>query len=136
MEESFGTCGAADHATLPRPVGEAVAARLDRAARLFRTLGDGPRLRLLTILAGGERCVTELALLEGEHLSTMSQRLRLLRSENLVAHRRRGKHVLYTLADGHVAAIVAAALTHAGEPAAPQPGTPIGSDRQAEGELR
>src|SRR5205807_9050352 len=84
--------------------------RVARAARLFRALGDGPHLRLLTMLGAGERCVGELVTEMGDKFSTVSQRLRVLRTEGLVAHRRAGLHVYYSLADRHVAALVAHAL--------------------------
>jgi ArsR family transcriptional regulator len=88
---------------------------LERASRLFRAIGDGPRLRLLAQLAQGEMCVTEMAVSEGETLSTISQRLRVLRSENLVIRKRRGKHINYALADQHVMDLVFNALAHATE---------------------
>ena len=88
---------------------------LERAARLFRALGDVPRLRLLAILAQAEVCVSELAEGEGDQMSTISQRLRVLRSENLLSRRREGKHVLYTLADQHIVDLVFNALAHASE---------------------
>ena len=97
----------------PPPAADPVA--LDRAARLFRAMGDAPRLRLLHLLLAGERCVTELVDALGEKFPTVSQRLRVLRTEGLVARRRAGLHVFYTLADGHVADLVANALAHAGE---------------------
>lgn len=85
------------------------------AARLFRAVGDVPRLRLLALLAQGEACVTELAESEKESLSTISQRLRVLRGENLIARRREGKHILYSLADQHIFDLVFNALAHASE---------------------
>jgi len=60
-------------------------------------------------------CVTELAEAEGESLSTISQRLRVLRAESLVVRRRRGKHINYALADQHVMDMVFNALAHATE---------------------
>jgi DNA-binding transcriptional ArsR family regulator len=78
-------------------------------------IGDVPRLRLLALLAQGEACVTELAESEGESISTISQRLRVLRGENLVLRKRRGKHINYVLADQHVMDLVFNALAHASE---------------------
>ena len=63
-----------------------------------------------------EWCVTELAEALGESLSTVSQRLRVLRSEGLVSRRRKGKHVYYALADDHVVDLLRAAIEHAAEP--------------------
>jgi ArsR family transcriptional regulator len=88
---------------------------IERAAALFRALGDSARLSLLERLASGEYCVTELAEATGEGLSTISQRLRTLRSERLLRRRRVGKHVYYSLADAHVAALIHAAVAHASE---------------------
>jgi hypothetical protein len=39
-----------------------------------------------------------LAEVEGDELSTISQRLRVLRAENVAVRRRRGKHINYALA--------------------------------------
>lgn len=86
-----------------------------RAAALFRVAGDVERLRLLAQLAHGEWCVTELADATGASLSTVSQRLRVLRDDDLVATRRQGKHVYYALADQHVAHMIDNVLAHAGE---------------------
>lgn len=86
-----------------------------RAAALFRAAGDLPRLRLLDSLGRGEQCVTELAEASGTKLSTLSQQLRVLRSEHLVKQRREGKHVFYSLADDHIRELIAAALDHASE---------------------
>lgn len=88
---------------------------LERASRLFRALGDESRLRIVAALSQGEACVTELAEASGESLSTVSQRLRVLRAENIVVRRRAGKHINYALADAHVTEMVFNALAHAGE---------------------
>jgi ArsR family transcriptional regulator len=88
----------------------------ERAAAIFRAAGDVARLRLLARLASGEWCVSELAEAADSGLSTVSQQLRLLRSEKLVVRRRVGKHIFYRLADAHVLALVQSALSHASEP--------------------
>lgn len=96
-----------------RPVPDPEA--LERASRFFRAMGDTPRLRILHYLAAGECCVTELVEDLHEKFSTISQRLRILRTENLISRRRVGLHVYYALADRHVAELLANALAHAGE---------------------
>ncbi|MFO0677751.1 MAG: metalloregulator ArsR/SmtB family transcription factor [Polyangiaceae bacterium] len=95
---------------------KATAESLGRAAALFQALGDAERLRLLELLTAGEACVSELVAATNAGFSTVSQRLRILRSEGLVAQRRVGKHVYYRLEDAHVAELVANALAHADEP--------------------
>jgi DNA-binding transcriptional ArsR family regulator len=92
----------------------------ERAAGFFRAAGDIARLKLLTRLADGEWCVTELAQAAHVTLPTVSQQLRLLRAEGLVKRRRVAKHVYYALADAHIRDLLRSALDHAAEdPLAP-----------------
>lgn len=86
---------------------------------MFRALGDVQRLRLLELLRQREWCVTELVEALGEKFSTVSQRLRLLRTEGLVVRRREGTHLFYALADRHIADLIDNALAHADELSAP-----------------
>lgn len=88
---------------------------VERAVRLFKALGDEARLRTLQMLVGREACVSEIAEATSERVSTVSHRLRLLRSEGLVARRREGRHIFYSLADQHVIDLVRNALDHASE---------------------
>lgn len=90
-------------------------AALARAAQLFAALGDPPRLRLLALLAQGPSCVSDLAADEKEGMSTISQRLKVLRSASLIRRQRQGKHVVYSLSDQHVVDLVFNALAHASE---------------------
>jgi prepilin-type processing-associated H-X9-DG protein len=87
----------------------------ERAAAIFRALGDTSRLHMLAMLAEGDMCVTEIADRLGDSLSAVSQRLKLLRSERIVKQRREGKHIYYSFADGHVAEMISNALAHAEE---------------------
>ena len=100
----------------------------ERAAALFRAAGDVSRLKILARLAAGEWCVTELAEAADVGMSTVSQQLRLLRSERLVRRHRDGKHMVYRLADGHIRRLVRVALRHADHAGAtPAPGRPTAS---------
>ena len=105
------SCPPGEHRPLVRPRPSKL--ELARAAGIFRALGDGERLGLLAQLQSGAACVSELAATFGAEISTVSQRLRVLRSEGLVRRTRRGKHIDYSLADEHVALLVANALAHA-----------------------
>jgi DNA-binding transcriptional ArsR family regulator len=116
-------CEPDEHARRRPHRGRPTERSLERAAGMFRALGDPNRLRLMEQMLDGEVCVTELAAAGNAGLSTVSQQLRVLRSEGLVARRRAGKHVFYSLADEHVADLVANALAHAAEPPAHGPGT-------------
>lgn len=90
-------------------------ARIERAAALFRAMGDPGRLSMLLLLRGGEVCVSELAGVTGEALNTVSQRLGLLEKDALVRKRREGRHVYYALADDHVRCIIEDGLDHGSE---------------------
>jgi DNA-binding transcriptional ArsR family regulator len=86
---------------------------LEHASAMFRALGDPARLRLLARLVDGEVCVTELADLEQEKLTTVSARLKTLHAVRLVTRRRQAKHIFYALADAHVLDLVRSAMDHA-----------------------
>lgn len=87
---------------------------IERAVRLFKALGDEARLRTLEMLMRREACVSEVAEASGEQVSTVSHRLRVLRSEGLVERRRDGRHIYYSLADAHVIELIRNALDHVG----------------------
>jgi ArsR family transcriptional regulator, lead/cadmium/zinc/bismuth-responsive transcriptional repressor len=86
-----------------------------RAAALFRALGDPARMQVLSLLASREMCVSEIAAALGDSLPAVSQRLKLLRSERVVTQRRAGKHIYYALADRHVTELIANGLAHSDE---------------------
>jgi ArsR family transcriptional regulator, lead/cadmium/zinc/bismuth-responsive transcriptional repressor len=90
-------------------------AELEQASAMFQALGDSARLRLLARLASGEICVSELAELEGEKLTTVSARLKTLHDVRLVKRRREAKHIYYSLSDTHVLRLVESAVEHAAE---------------------
>ena len=92
---------------LPEPVARDV-------ATLFALLGDPTRVRLLHALAVGEAArVSDLAKVVERDPSTISHQLRLLRDYQLVTGERRGRVVLYRLADSHVLTLFQQALAHA-----------------------
>jgi ArsR family transcriptional regulator, lead/cadmium/zinc/bismuth-responsive transcriptional repressor len=88
---------------------------LESASAMFRALGDSSRLRLLARLAHAEICVSELAELESEKMSTVSARLKTLHAVRLVKRRREAKHIFYALSDAHVLQLVRSAIEHAAE---------------------
>jgi ArsR family transcriptional regulator len=112
MEEGLEpTCGIDEHSA--GKLANVDWASVERAAAIFRSMGDPGRLQVLALLSAGEQCVSDLAQASGNSLPAVSQRLKLLRAERLVAARRDGKHVRYRLLDRHVADLVANALEHA-----------------------
>lgn len=77
-------------------------------ARRFSLLADPGRLSLLVcIRAAGPISVTDLAVAAGMNDTTVSQALRLLRAAGVVAARRDGRIIRYTLADEEVGSLLA-----------------------------
>jgi DNA-binding transcriptional ArsR family regulator len=106
-------CSHLEHAN--RPISLPLQRDIDRAAALFRAMGEPSRLRLLALLDLGESCVGDIAESLADKLSTVSQRLKVLRAEGLLNRRRDGKHLFYSLADNHVSSLLRNALAHASE---------------------
>jgi DNA-binding transcriptional ArsR family regulator len=96
-------------AALPHLLAEEGAARL---AETFKALSDPTRLRIVSLLAGAELCVYDLAAVLGMGQSAVSHQLRTLRDLRLVRWRRDGRQVFYTLDDEHVADLFRRGLEH------------------------
>jgi DNA-binding transcriptional ArsR family regulator len=89
--------------------------QLEAAASMFDALSDIARLKMLVLLARRELSVSEIAAAGGEKMSTVSARLQILRAARVIARRRKGKKVIYSIADEHVLTLVENAVAHAGE---------------------
>ncbi len=76
------------------------------AADFLKALAHESRLAILCILSQGERSVGELEVELELRQSTVSQQLARLRLEGLVATRRDGKSIYYSLADDDVQTIL------------------------------
>ena len=86
------------------------------AARVFETLVDPTRIRLLqALMLTPELCVCDLAFLVDRSLSATSRQLRHLHDRDVVARRKVGRVVYYRLADDHIRHVLGDALTHASE---------------------
>ena len=81
-------------------------------AELFKMFGDSTRIKILSLLFEGEKCVQEITEASGSSQSAVSHQLRLLKQARLVRSRRNGKQVCYTLADDHVKTILGMAKEH------------------------
>ena len=81
-------------------------------AELFKTFGDGTRIRILYVLLEAEVCVCDLATLLGMTQSAVSHQLRILEQARLITARRDGKPVFYSLADDHVATLLKQGMEH------------------------
>ena len=69
----------------------------DQACRMMKTLANRDRLMLLCQLSQGEKRVGELEEITRIQQPTLSQQLAVLREEDVVATRRDGKHIYYSI---------------------------------------
>ena len=82
--------------------------------RLFSSLADPTRLRIIHALANNDRLnVTELSNDTGLSVSAISHQLRLLRDRFLLNAEREGRAVYYSLADDHVRTLFCIGVEHA-----------------------
>ena len=68
-------------------------------ADFFKTLAHPARIRVLELLADGERSVSELIPEVGLEASHLSQQLGILRRANVLQSRKEGSTVLYSVTD-------------------------------------
>lgn len=66
-------------------------------------------------LRESQRCVHELVDALDVPQPLVSQHLRILKAAGVVAGERSGREVMYRLVDDHLAEIIVAAISHAGE---------------------
>ncbi len=76
---------------------------MKQTARLFKSLADETRLRILALLTGGELCVCDLMAALALPQSTVSRHLATLRHAGLVEDRRLGVWMYYRLTTGKAA---------------------------------
>jgi len=67
-------------------------------AEFFKTLGHPARIRILELLAEGDRSVGELMPKLGLESSHLSQQLAVLRRTGMVVARKQGNNVIYSIA--------------------------------------
>ncbi len=85
---------------------DVLAARASEAAETLKLLANEQRLRLLCRLSAGEASVGALVELCGLSQSSVSQHLARLREGRMVATRRDGTTIYYSLADEGVHALI------------------------------
>src|SRR5689334_8337845 len=103
----------ADAQPIARPDGAVGMAPYLAAGELLRALTAPVRIAVIHLLAEAPRCVHELVEALDLPQPLVSQHLRVLRGASLVETERRGREVVYRLADKHVAHFVRDAVRHA-----------------------
>ncbi|WP_346925210.1 metalloregulator ArsR/SmtB family transcription factor [uncultured Arthrobacter sp.] len=86
---------------------------LETAAGTLRMLAEPTRLHLLWQLADGPKTVSELTAAAGVPRTVASQHLAKLRLSGLVDTRKDGRHVIYSLHDGHLVRLIRETINHA-----------------------
>jgi DNA-binding transcriptional ArsR family regulator len=77
----------------------ALTKKLERQTRLLQLAGDAARIRILQLLAKKPRAnVTEIAKEIGMNLPCVSHHLQLLKDNKMVATKRSGNNIYYSLA--------------------------------------
>ena len=86
---------------------------LETAAGTLRMLAEPTRLHLLWQLAQGPKTVTELTAAAQAPRTVVSQHLAKLRLSGIVDTRKDGRHVIYSLHDGHLIRLIQETINHA-----------------------
>ena len=85
---------------VPRgPLGED---EIEKSAEILKALANPARLRLVNILIGGERTVSQLCEISGLKQSLVSQQLKNLRLNDIVERRKELSRVYYRLKEQNV----------------------------------
>lgn len=97
------------------PVAHVTIEEVEKLADLFSQTADPTRLRVLLYLLDGEQCVCSISEQLDVSVSAVSHQLRRLRTSGLISRRKQGRHIYYSLADGHVRTLISVGLEHVRE---------------------
>ncbi|MFF1384314.1 ArsR/SmtB family transcription factor [Arthrobacter sp. NPDC058288] len=86
---------------------------LENAAATLRMLAEPTRLHLLWQLSRGPKSVTELTAAAAVPRTVVSQHLAKLRLSGMVDAKKSGRHVIYSLHDGHLVRLIRETINHA-----------------------
>jgi DNA-binding transcriptional ArsR family regulator len=86
-------------AVSPRPLRED---EIEKSAEILKSLANPARLRLVNLLVGGERTVSQLCEMSGLKQSMVSQQLKNLRLNDIVERRKDISRVYYRLKEKNV----------------------------------
>ncbi len=89
--------------------------QLCNLAELFKVFGDSTRIKILYVLFESSMSVCCIADVLGMTQSAISHQLRILKQNKLVAFKREGKSIIYSLADDHVHNILGQGMDHINE---------------------
>ena len=104
--DSKGINSSATSTEVPTDLAKQMQQASQQASQLLKSLSHPDRLLLLCQLTQGEYCVGELEKLVGVGQPSLSQQLGILRKDDLVATRREGKQIYYTIASEDALAVL------------------------------
>ena len=81
-------------------------------AELYKAFSDETRLRILSVLADGQMCVSDIAQSLNMTDSAISHQLKILKTARLVKGQREGKQIYYSLDDDHVRTLFLQGIEH------------------------
>jgi len=102
----------------------------ESVAEFFAALADPNRLRIVHVLLQQEMCTSDLAVTLSIGEPLVSQHLRVLRDLDLVASRRAGRVVYYSVPNREVGKVLATGLRLQGAEADARLGRPAGAGRR------
>ena len=85
---------------------------LDALADLYKVFADTTRVKILCALTQSDMCVGEISEFLDITQSAVSHQLRTLKASSLVKSQRKGKSIVYSLADEHVRTIIDCGMEH------------------------
>lgn len=71
--------------------------QIDDLADFFQNLSDSTRLKILSCLSLFDMCVNDICTLLSINQTTISHQLKILKTQEIVASRREGKIIIYSL---------------------------------------
>lgn len=81
-------------------------------AELYKCFADMTRVKILYCLSISEMCVNDICEKVQMSQSSVSHQLRVLKQARLIKYQKKGKNVIYSLADDHVKLILDQAYEH------------------------
>ena len=88
---------------------------IDKMEDMLNIASDSTRLKILYSLVGEEKTVSHIVKEVGASQSLVSHQLQILRRADLVAFRKEGTSVIYSLADHHVNELLNVVYEHVKE---------------------
>lgn len=86
--------------------------RFRRAADILKTVAHPDRLRIIDLLRAGERPVTQICCELGARQPSISQHLNLMKAKGILAARRQGNRVMYSVANKSVIEVIECVRNH------------------------